>query len=293
MRGSVGGPPDRWNRVRRKYHAAMPASRSDLVRRVLGRPRPRREPRDRIAFEDLAGNWTEAQERATGHGTSQMLRRVFRASFDVAEGRAVHERDSVTFDRIDYAWPVLAALLWSAARHDGRVRVLDLGGSLGTSYRQNRRFLADIPEVSWAIVEQPQFVAAGRKHFEDEVLTFHDTVEAASATRPDVALLSGSLQYLDDPWAALGALSETGVTTLIIDRTPVHVGEADRITLQHVPPSIYPATYPAWIFSRQKLQDDLERLGWQLVEEFAAPEQPMRTSGDMEFRWTGLVCSRA
>lgn len=83
------------------------------------------------------------------------------------------------------------------------------------------------------------------------------------------------------------------MTTLIIDRTPVHVGETDRITLQHVPPTIYPATYPAWIFSRQKLQDDLERLGWQLVEEFAAPEQPMRTSGDMEFRWTGLVCSRA
>jgi putative methyltransferase (TIGR04325 family) len=270
----------------------MPMPGCDIIRRALGRPRPRREPRGRVVFEDFAGDWVAAQERATGYGTNEILQRVLSASLDVAEGRAVHERDSVTFDRIEYAWPVLAALLWSAARQDGRLRVIDLGGSLGTSYRQNRRFLADIREVSWAIVEQPQFVAAGRLHFEDEILTFHDTVESAAASRPDIALLSSSLQYLPDPRAALGALSETGVTTLIIDRTPTHVGETDRITLQHVPPNIYPATYPAWIFSRKRLQDELERLRWQLVEEFAAPEQPMQTSEGIEFRWIGLVCRR-
>lgn len=265
---------------------------SSLIRRLSGRSIRPTGPRTRVAFEDFEGAWSEALSLATGYGSEEILERVLSASLDVEEGRAVHERDSVTFDRIQYAWPVLSALLWSAARNQGRLRVLDLGGSLGTTYRQNRRFLADLPEVSWAIVEQEQFVAAGRKHFEDSVLTFHGTVESASATGPHVALLSSSLQYLDDPWRAIRELSATDVTTLVIDRTPVHSGESDRITLQQVPPSIYPATYPAWILSRKKLQAELEREGWRLIEEFETPERTMQTTGGLQFYWTGLVCTR-
>jgi len=265
---------------------------SSLIRRIAGRSIQPSAPRTRVAFENFEGAWSEALALASGYGAEEILERVLSASLDVAQGRAVHERDSVTFDRIQYAWPVLSALLWSAARNQGRLRVLDLGGSLGTTYRQNRRFLADLPEVSWAIVEQEQFVAAGRKHFEDSILTFHPTVESASATGAHVALLSSSLQYLDDPWRAIRELSATDVTTLVIDRTPVHTGESDRITLQHVPPTIYPATYPAWILSRKKLQEELEREGWRLIEEFETPERAMQTTAGLQFHWTGLVCTR-
>lgn len=244
------------------------------------------------AFEAYPGDWSTAQAEVGGYSSEEILDRVLAASLAVHEGRAVHERDSVNFDRIDYSWPVLSALLWSAAQHGGDLRVLDVGGSLGTSFRQNRRFLSDLPEVSWAIVEQPAFVAAGREHFQDGVLTFHETIEEAAESRPHIALLGSSLQYLKDPLAALESLSRTGASALVLDRTPVHLGQTDLLTIQHVPPSIYQGSYPAWIFARDQLLRRLEGLGWAPVEEFPGPEPASKTSGGHDFSWTGFILRR-
>ena len=263
------------------------------VRRLLDLLRASKHRSHLSAFEDFAGTWAEAQAAVEGYAAADIIDRVLHASIAVAEGRAAHERDSVNFDRIHYSWPILAGLLWSAAENHGSLRVIDLGGSLGTSFRQNRRFLSSVREVSWAVVEQPNFVAAGREHFEDSALTFHETVGAASATRPRVGLVSSSLQYLEDPYGALADLTASGISMLIIDRTPVHPGDNDRVTLQHVPPSIYPATYPARLLSLPKLLQALSDLGWSVVEEFETLERPMVTRAGFSFSWTGMICTRS
>ena len=265
-----------------------------MIRRIvrsLSGSRPSR-PDTRRPFEDFDGTWEDAQARAGGYDSSEILHRVLTASLAVAEGRAVHERDSVLFESIHYAWPVLASLLWSAACHGGQLRVLDVGGALGSSYRQNRRFIDQLETVSWAIVEQPMFVDAGRAHFHDERLSFYGSVTEALATRPNVALLSSVLQYLDDPNRMLESVSAPGIDTLIIDRTPVHDGRGDRLTIQHVPPSIYSATYAARILSYPDLSETLDRLSWTVVEEFPTLERPMMTRRGFPFGWTGLVCRR-
>jgi putative methyltransferase (TIGR04325 family) len=244
------------------------------------------------AFVDFDGSWDEAMEQAGGYDADEILTRVLRATLDVVQGRAMHERDSVTFDRITYAWPVLASLLWSAAQHDGSLRVMDIGGSLGSSYLQNRRFLARLKQVSWAVVEQPTFAAAGRSHLQDEHLSFHDSIVSASTTGPQIALLSSVLQYLDDPVETLREVSLTNVGMLILDRTPIHDGPSDRITIQHVPPSIYPASYAARILSLRALRSALADLGWEIVEEFETLERPMTTSSGFAFRWIGMACVR-
>ncbi len=243
------------------------------------------------AFVDFDGTWAEAQARSGGYGTSGILQRVLTASLAVERGQASHERDSVTFDRIQYTWPVLASLLWSAARHEGRLRVLDFGGSLGSTYRQNRRFLAGLPDLSWAIVEQPDFVVAGTRHFANDVLSFHDSIASAARTAPNIGLLGSSLQYVENPSATLQALSVTGVDTLVLDRTPLHPGPHHHLTLQQVPPNIYPATYPAWILSRQRIDEELLK-DWQLVEEFAGLEPASRTSSGTQFEWAGMILRR-
>lgn len=262
------------------------------LRHLFGMLRSSRRCSGNSAFEDFAGTWVEAQLAVDGYGALDIIERVLEASLAVKEGRVVHERDSVKFDRIQYSWPVLAGLLWSAAEHQGSLRVLDLGGSLGSSYRQSRKFLFGLREVTWAIVEQPNFVAAGRKHFEDQVLTFHETVESAAATRPAVALFASSLQYLERPLATLESVTQSGISTLVLERTPVHAGAADFLTIQHVPPSIYKASYPAWIFSRELLLSRLQDFGWITVEEFAAPEPPTTTASGKSFSWTGVILRR-
>jgi len=249
----------------------------------------RREPIQ--PFREFGGNWREAQALVNGYGSSEILDRVLAASLAVEHGSAAHERDSVTFDRIEYSWPVLASLLWSAARHAGSLRVLDLGGSLGTTYRQNRRFISQLADVSWAIVEQPDFVAAGKAHFEDSRLSFHESIESAARTQPHVALLGSSLQYLECPRRALDEIANSGVDTLVLDRTPLHPGTSDILTLQHVPASIYPAVYPAWILSRPQLEATIDP-HWHLIEEFAGPEGTSITASGRPFEWVGMVFRR-
>lgn len=262
---------------------------SDFARsRRLTAPAPKASP-----FEDFTGSWEQAKVAVQGYSAPDIVDRVLQASLAVRDGRAIHERDSVNFNRIEYAWPVLAGLLLSAALHGGSLRVVDVGGSLGTTYRQNRRFLSNLNKLSWAVVEQPSFVTIGREHFENSVLTFHDSIRDASTTRPLVALLSSSLQYLDDPLGTLKEVTATGVTELIIDRTPIHPGDEDRLTLQHVPPSIYPATYPARLMSRSRLLSALDQLGWSVVEEFETLERPMLTRAGFAFSWTGMTCIRS
>lgn len=247
---------------------------------------------DRVRYEEFDGTWEDAIALTSGYNSDIILDRVIASTRIVIDGRAAHERDSVTFDRIEYAWPVLASLLWVAAQNGGRLRVLDLGGALGSSFLQNRKFLRRLHEVSWSIVEQSNFVDAGRLHHRADGLTFHHTIASAAENAPDVALLSSVIHYLPDPASALHEISRTSVRTLIIDRTPVHTGSTDRLTLQHVPESIYPASYPAWILSEAALLNRLGSAGWKVIEEFPTLERPSLTSAGLPVRWFGLLCTR-
>ena len=60
----------------------------------------------------------------------------------------------------------------------GVLSVLDFGGSLGSTYYQNKKFLDSLDDVSWNIVEQKHFVDAGKEDFEDERLRFSYDIES-------------------------------------------------------------------------------------------------------------------
>jgi len=178
---------------------------------------------------------------------------------DDTETAFVDERDSVLFDKVEYSWPLLAALMWVAAQHDGALSVLDFGGSLGTTYFQNRAFLASLEKrVRWSIVEQPSFVTCGREHFTTDELTFYDSVEdCLRVEKPDVIVLSGVLQYLEHPCRQLEVLVDLGIPHIVVDLAPVF-DHRDRLTVQKVPPEIYDASYPCWIFNERRLRAFLD-----------------------------------
>lgn len=245
----------------------------------------------RTGFEDGFASFDAARRAAGGYDSPAILERVLIASRAVAEGRAVHERDSVNFDQIVYSVPVLAGILLAAARSGGRLAVLDVGGSLGSTFRQNRRVLEELEAVRWAVVEQEGFVAAGRREFQNDRLSFHSTIADAANIRPNVAVLSSVCQYLSDPYQPIRELADVGVDVLVIDRTPVRDDPEDLPTLQHVPPKIYPASYPAWILSRQRLLSDVQR-SFRIVDEFPTLEKGMSTTSGLPFSWIGLVAVR-
>src|SRR5262245_61016062 len=215
--------------------------------------------RDSLPSENVFGlsgdyrSWDEAVRASSGYGSCIILERTKAALLKVKKGEAVYERDSVVLDHVDYAWPLLAGLMWVAGGSGGKLDVLDFGGSLGSAYFQNRAFLSRLAKVRWNIIEQPQHVSTGKEFFEDEHLKFYGSVEDCLAeAEPNVLILGSVLQYLEHPYEILCRLLELPCSHIIIDRTPFWNGPRDRLCVQNVPPEIYPASYPSWIFSRQR-----------------------------------------
>jgi putative methyltransferase (TIGR04325 family) len=216
-----------------------------------------------ILFEGDFATWEEANSHCTGYDAEEILAKVLASTLKVKHGEAAAERDSVLFDHIEYAWPVLAGLMWVAARSSGRLNVLDFGGALGSSYFQNRKFFKSLPDVRWNVVEQPHYVEAGRKFIQDDQLRFYKKLEDCLAeNQPNVILLSSVLQYIERPYELLEKLGKINLKHIIVDRTPFVDGEDNKLVIQRVPKWIFPATLPAWQLSENSFECAMNKAGY-------------------------------
>lgn len=197
--------------------------------------------------------WAEAQNKCTGYDTDIIFSKVKESLLKVKKGEAVFERDSIIFDKIHYSFPLLSALSL-VALDKGKLNIADFGGSLGSSYYQNKSFFKNLPEFNWNVIEQAHFVAEGQKTFADNNLHFFYTIEECTAKyTTDILLLASVLQYIENPYALLDTIFAQNIEYIMIDRTPVTTVGDERITIQKVPKNIYEAQYPCRIFSEKKL----------------------------------------
>jgi putative methyltransferase (TIGR04325 family) len=241
------------------------------VRGYLNRPVAQASPY--VTFTGDYASWADAVANCTGYSAPVILERTRASLLKVKRGEAVYERDSVIFDKPQYSFPVLTGLLRAALISGGRLSVADFGGSLGSSYFQFRKFLPLSMSLEWCVIEQPAHVRCGREHFEDEELRFFETMEGCLARhRPNVLLLSGVLQCLPDPFAALTGLLAHRVPHVIIDRQAFLVSNRDRLTVETVPEWIYPASYPAWFLSETRFVGAMTDAGYSLVTDFAGAD---------------------
>ena len=218
-------------------------------------------------------SWEAAVAESSGYQSDVILSRVRDAALQVKQGLARYEGDSVLFPEIQYSWPLLASLMHIASVNNGVLRLLDFGGSLGSTYNQNRRFLQGLPEVKWCIVEQEHFVRCGKEYFEDDRLRFHNSIQDCFASeRPDAILLSSVLQYLSEPYELINEVIEKRFSYILIDRTGFSMDGKHHITLQKVNPTIYAASYPCHFFSRDKFCARFEP-HYELVTEFPAMDK--------------------
>jgi putative methyltransferase (TIGR04325 family) len=213
----------------------------------------RRKPLEYSFAGDYSG-WRLAQASSSGYDAPAILEKVRASVLAVKEGRAVFERDSVLFDRPDYSWVLVSALLRAAAENEGRLSVLDIGGSLGSTYFQCLPMLKGLKHLEWSIVEQPHFVKEGRRTFEDDVLKFYfDSGESLKSRIPTVGLLCSVLAYVPDPYGLIRDVQDRNLEYIVVGSTRVLPGLRDRLTVQTVRPPIYDAAYPAWFFSETHL----------------------------------------
>lgn len=271
--------------VRKLIKSVAPPALLEMRRRRLGQ---------QTRFHGRPANWAEACAMSSGYGSPEILDRVVAATRAVVSGQALFERDSVLFDDVQYPLPLLAGLCRAAALEDGRLEVVDFGGSLGSTYRQCRPFLSGVTKlIDWWVVEQPHYVAAGRKEFSTAELRFAKSLAETGVPSPGRVILASSvLQYVEDPGASLSHIGQRPARHLLIDRTPLTERAEDRLCIQRVPKQIYQASYPCWILSRPALLTQLRQQDWAVVCEFSCPEGVVSTDDGMEFEFRGLILER-
>ncbi|MFZ2783832.1 MAG: methyltransferase, TIGR04325 family [Sediminibacterium sp.] len=226
------------------FNAITPPLFKQLVRRFTG------------SWQGNYQKWEDAAAEGEGYDTPEILYKVKEALLQVKEGKALFERDSVLFYSENFNYPLLASLLFVANKEKSNLHVVDFGGSLGSTYFQNRKVLREINNISWSVVEQEEFVSCGKEYFEDEKLKFYRTVEnCLMHSEAQTLLLSSVIQYIPDPLALIKQLLDKKFKYIIIDRTPFFNDRPDRITLQTVPTCIYKASYPCRIFNKPKFLD--------------------------------------
>src|SRR3546814_12884369 len=88
-----------------------------------------------LRFGGTPQGWNEAARMSSGYSESEILDRVRTATRAVVAGEAAYERASVLFDKADYPFALITALLRHAASDDPRMSVTAFGCSLGGTYR--------------------------------------------------------------------------------------------------------------------------------------------------------------
>jgi putative methyltransferase (TIGR04325 family) len=247
-----------------------------------------------IYFEGSYNTWEEASALCGGYDDKSILEKVLNSTLKVKRGEAAYERDSVVFNEPDYVWPVTTALMWAAAKSGGKLHVLDFGGSLGSTYFQNRAFLKDLSELRWSVIEQSHYVEAGREFIEDEHIQFYESVSQLPMNyQPNIVVFSSVLQYLPNFEQVLQKVSLLKPGCMVIDRTPFfkkngNLKNGNLIVRQTVPPHIYPASYPMWIFDQYSFFSNLKS-NWQIVALNSSPEGAVRTREDIMFYFMGAI----
>jgi|SRR3989344_1837853 len=206
-------------------------------------------------FGDFA-SWEDAKNASEGYDKKIILDKVEESTRKVKTGRAVYERDSVVFDKVEYSWPLIACLLWIGAK-ENKLHLIDFGGSLGSTYFQSVFFLKHLREIKWSIVEQEHFVKVGQTYFENEHVRFYRDLDVCLQENiVETIIFSSVLQYLENPYHMLQRVKDQKFRFIIIDRTLFLSNDtndtSDRITIQKVPPHIYNASYPCRFFDENK-----------------------------------------
>jgi putative methyltransferase (TIGR04325 family) len=241
---------------------------TDFLKSVL----PVRTPRAQIRFTGNYKSWAEAARESTGYASPEILEKTRAGLMKVKRGEAAFERDSVTFEAMEHESSLLAGLTRAATADEGRLSVLDFGGSLGGTYFQYRQFLSGVKELRWSVVDQPAHVDCGETDFANNELRFYKTIEdCLSDQQPNVLLLLSVIQYLPEPYLFLENVSRKQIPNIIVERTAFTRSGCDRLTVQHVPAWIYDASYPAWFLSEPSFRKILASR-YDLVCEYVAAE---------------------
>lgn len=225
-----------------------------LITKLAGSKNLQNNHTEDIWWEGNFSSWQDAIKVSAGYDYDDIIEKCQSSILKVRNNEAIYERDSFLLDHKEYSWALICGLLLASAENKNTMNVIDFGGSLGSTYYQVKDLIGNIHRVNWNVVEQQKFVETGKREFQNEILRFYYTIQdCLNENKCNIAILSSVMQYLEDPYEPLRQLIQSKINYIIIDRTLFIDKDEPLITVQHVPESIYKASYPCHLLIEKEL----------------------------------------
>jgi putative methyltransferase (TIGR04325 family) len=212
--------------------------------------------KNKIQFCKTSLQWNDILKQTPGYASEDILFRCRDALLKVKNGEFPYERDAVLFTEKTLFFPLLSALFYISLKKEKKLNLIDFGGSLGSTYYQNKNELNDTGiGINWKVVEQENFVKCGKDNFENTELRFYYTIDEALlwGGGADVCIFGSVLPYLENPYSILDQVYQKKIEYIIIDRTMfLNSADEDVLTIETVLEDIAKTVYPAWFLSLNK-----------------------------------------
>lgn len=271
-----------------KIRNFLPPILADSLERLVGRLSP--GTRRKVYWKNIYRTWDEAASQSKGYNDPEILRKVSEAVIKVKKGEAAYERDGVLFDEYEYNWPLLTYILSKAGEQNGKVHIVDFGGSLGSVYFQHIHFFSKLESLKWSIVEQPHYVREGNTHFADGKLHFYETIANAVADRGniDIIIFSASIQYIKQQREILDDVIRLNIPFVMLERLSVTDNPSGGfIANQYVKSDIVVSSYPIYFYTIAELDGILK--SYNRVYEGQSLQDPLsRVLGSHNLYWKSI-----
>ena len=205
-----------------------------------------------IKIEKNFNSWNEAILASNTYADKKIFNKAKNSFIKVVKGKAAYERDSVLFFDEKLNLPLIS--LMEKIRKNKKnhlLKVLDFGGSFGSTYFQNRKYFSDNKKYVWDVIEQKKIVNFANQSVKIKNLSFFGSLSVyLKKNKPDIVLLSSVLHYLEFPFLLLRLLKKKKIKYFIVLKTPFFKKKSE-IKIQINPSHIYKANYPIRIFNER------------------------------------------
>lgn len=214
------------------------------------------KPRSFGWFNDYK-TWQEAEKDCDAFDEYAIHEKLKSATLKVKNGEAAYERDGIIYDQIYQSWPLLSHLMLAASQNSNQLSLIDFGGSLGTTFFQNKKYLYQLEKVQWDVVELGYLIETGKKEIAEKGLDFFYTIEDAIKTngKHNVLITNGVFPYLEKPYDIFELFKSFNFEYIIIESTYFNYEARDRICMQITNSKAYTAFYPCWLLNYEKVKE--------------------------------------
>ena len=217
-------------------------------------------------------SWKDADQECMGYDLANIPLRTLDSITKTINSNTSYERDGaiISYNNKECRPDGQDQLINYISKLGDDPKILDFGGSLGSTYFQIKNFIKK-KSIEWHILEQPFYKNLGERYLQKFFpnIHFHDNLK--TNYKFDLLCINGVLSYLEDPYCELKKMLSLGIPKVFIDRQQVIVdSESDRIVIQVVPPEIYSTIYVCTFLGEKKLNKTMEDHGYFLSNDFLA-----------------------